>query len=210
MSTFDELAKFRSSTEYRNRTMSIVKALKAFNFRSFYIDDKNMMEYIYNVAYIRGRCAGIEPISFDDAVTIAGNIVPAISTTNSIIESLMIQALRNGCNYYCVDNKKVISKLETCERNPGCPTCSHDWYGTLYRNNLTFGELIRCLKKCGLELSVYSDNNRFFTPDMKESIGKDIKFGYDTVGDAICANQLGRKARVNLYFLNMEMTMSCN
>lgn len=201
MSREDELNEFRNSSEYGDRTARIVSLLGCSGLGSFDKDNKNVMEYIYNVAYIRGRCAGIEPMTFDQAVTVAGNIVPIIGATNSIVASLMVHALRNKCNYYSVDNRKIISRLEVCEKNPGCRTCSHDWYGVMYRDGLGFGDLSTCLRKSGLKLVIYSDDNRLLTADM-EDVDEAVGFGYDTVGEAICTDATGRRVRVNLYFLS--------
>ena len=44
MSIPDELDKLISSTEYREKPMRIVEALKTSNFESFNKDDKNIME----------------------------------------------------------------------------------------------------------------------------------------------------------------------
>lgn len=201
MSTQDELNRFRDSAEYRDRVVKIVQLLKTCDFSFFNKDDRNTMEYVYNVAYIRARCAGIKPMSFDDGVTIAGKIVPAISTTNSIVAALMIHAVKNGCNYYSVSNKRVISRVETCERNPRCHTCSHDWYGVLYMKTLNIKELIKCFKRAEFELEAYTDDKTFVTRDM-EDVDEQIVFRHDTVGEAICTGEGGVRSRIKLYFMS--------
>ncbi|CAD25163.1 similarity to HYPOTHETICAL PROTEIN YA7C_SCHPO [Encephalitozoon cuniculi GB-M1] len=203
MSTPSDLEKFRSCKDYKERTEKIVEILKNLDFGPFDKDNRNTLEYIYNVAYIRGRCAGVEPTSFEEAITIAGNIVPSLSTINSIVASLMILSARNKCNYYSVDNGNVISRLETCAKDPGCPTCSHHWYGILYDGALSFRKLIQHFHNQSLDLVAYSDKKLFLTPDMVEWLDRDIELENNTIGEAIC--RFGsKKIKVGLYFLRGE------
>ncbi|ADM11127.1 SUMO ubiquitin activating enzyme E1 subunit UBA2 [Encephalitozoon intestinalis ATCC 50506] len=207
MSTPGELEKFRSSEDYKEKTKKIVEILGSSDLISFDKDKRDVLEYIYNVAYIRGMCAGIKPLSFDDAVTIAGNIIPSLSTINSIIASLMILSVKNKCNYYCVDNGNIIRKLETCERNPGCRTCSYHWYGVLYDGTLTFKRLMECFETRNLKLIAYSDKRLFFTPDMAEYLDKDIEFENNNIAEVVCMGRRKRKIRVFLYFLRRGETL---
>ncbi|AFM97881.1 hypothetical protein EHEL_021270 [Encephalitozoon hellem ATCC 50504] len=207
MSTADEIERFRNSEDYRKRTKRITEILYKLDSVAFNKDSRDIMEYIYNAAYIRGKCAGIEPIPFDEAVTIAGNIIPSLSTINSIVASLMILSARNKCNYYSVDNGNVIRRLETCERRPDCPTCSHRWYRIFYDGPLTFRRLIRCFEKRGLEMAAYSDRRLFLTRSMTEYLDKDLEFESNSIGEAICMKN-NRRIKAYLYFLRRGKTLS--
>lgn len=199
MSMPDELSRLRKSPEYAEKTVGIVEALKS-KPACFDRDSGEAMELVYNVAWVRGSCAGIEPLSFDETVTVAGNIVPIVSTTNAVVASLMVLSLRNKCNYYSVGGGRVVSRLGLCERSTGCSTCSHDWYGMLYKEWLTFGDLDKCFRRSEMELLAYSDDDNLFTSEMRNRMGERIALRYDAVGEAICMQQ-GRRRRVNLYFM---------
>ncbi|AFN82600.1 SUMO ubiquitin activating enzyme E1 subunit UBA2 [Encephalitozoon romaleae SJ-2008] len=207
MSTADKLEKFRNSEDYKERTKKIVEILGKLDSILFNKDNRDILEYIYNAAYIRGRCAGIEPISFDEAVTVAGNIIPSLSTINSIVASLMMLSVRNKCNYYSVDNGNVIRRLETCERNPECSTCSHHWYVISYDGPLIFRRLIRCFQKHSLELVAYSDKRLFLTCDMTEYLDKDLEFENNSIGEVICMEN-NKRVRIYLYFLRRGGNLS--
>lgn len=203
MSPPEELSKFRSSDEYRRRTERIADALRGSGPGPFDKDRRDVLEHLYDVAYVRARSAGIEPMGFDEAVTVAANIVPSLSTINSVVASLMVLSARNKCNYYAVDNGHVVSKLETCAKNPGCPTCSCSWYSVLYDGPLTFRRLAQYFSKSRMELLAYSDGRLLITPDMDEWQDRDIEFENNSVAEAICMQRI-RKTRVNLYLLRRK------
>ena len=60
---------------------------------------------------MRGRCAEIEPISFDETVTIAREYNSCHKYYEFYNCILIDTSLEKRCYYYSVDNKKIISKL---------------------------------------------------------------------------------------------------
>ena len=60
---------------------------------SFDKDDRRAMRFVCAAANLRARVFHIEPQSFHDAKGIAGNIIPAIATTNAIVAAWQTQEL---------------------------------------------------------------------------------------------------------------------
>ncbi|KHN70292.1 hypothetical protein CWI42_021290 [Ordospora colligata] len=202
-----DLDLFRSSEEYAYKVRDIMKTINAIGIPEFNKDDKSVLELVYNVAFIRAKIAGIEPMSFDNAVTVAGSIIPSISTANSIIASLMILCANSKCNYYLVNNSNIIRRMERCVSREGCPTCSLKWYVLSYSRDVTFKSLIRCFRAKHMELQAFSDADVFLTPAMKDAHDKKLKLRSNSTVEVVCSrNSVTRK--IGLYIMKHDRCMS--
>ena len=74
--------------------MKQLKADKSIIFEKGYwfynLDDDNIIHFIASMANLRMKCFGIEQQSFNEVKNMAGNIVPAIASTNSIVSGLEV------------------------------------------------------------------------------------------------------------------------
>ena len=75
-------------------------------------DDDDVIHFISACANLRMHCFSIEMLSFDDVKNMAGNIVPAIASTNSIVSGIEIVELlkqtreeRNLMRSYFIQNQ---------------------------------------------------------------------------------------------------------
>ena len=75
--------------------------------RDFDKDDKVAMRFVTAAANLRGRVFHIAPQSFHDCKGIAGNIIPAIATTNAIVAGLQTAELT-----------KLLDAMEVGARDP--------------------------------------------------------------------------------------------
>lgn len=75
-------------------------------------DDSTSMRFVCAAANLRSAVFGIEKLSFHDCKGVAGNIVPAIATTNAIIAGAL-----HICLYVCVCARMCVCVC-ACERAP--------------------------------------------------------------------------------------------
>ena len=54
------------------------------------VDDDNIIHFVSSMANLRMKCFAIEQQSFNEIKNMAGNIVPAIASTNSIVSGLEV------------------------------------------------------------------------------------------------------------------------
>ena len=106
-------------------------------------DDTMAMRFVTAASNLRSHVFGIEPLqSFHDAKGIAGNIIPAIATTNAIVAGLQVlqafhilhaqlekKTIEDSCRYIsCMRNKMgrsnfYISSSTLDKPNPKCFVC---------------------------------------------------------------------------------------
>jgi ubiquitin-like 1-activating enzyme E1 B len=121
-------------------------------------DDALAMKFVTAASNLRGAVFGIEPQSFYDAKGIAGNIIPAIATTNAIIAGLqVVQALKiveglepiaKACRYvYCLREPTrkglLLQPAKLQKPNPSCFVCSaHQLDLTIDTTKATLQDLV--------------------------------------------------------------------
>jgi ubiquitin-like 1-activating enzyme E1 B len=191
------LQKLRKSPGYKKRTLMISRQLKKKKITSFDKDSKECVGLVYNVAWVRAMCAGIEPCGYNEALTIAGNIIPTVSTTNAIVASLMINAMRERCNYYLADSTRVVTRAETYPRNEACPTCSREWFKVHRDGSIEVSDLFSRFEALGYRPLVYSDKESYVTPETRDSIAA----SHNTIGELMCLDRSGAEVTLNLYFI---------
>lgn len=101
-------------------------------------DDDETLNFVAAAANLRAKVFGIELGSKFDIKAMAGNIIPAISTTNSIAAAMIIihaknileGNLDNYCNAYInygsSTSRNIFSIERVCNPNPDCDVCSTD------------------------------------------------------------------------------------
>ncbi|CAL1268036.1 unnamed protein product [Larinioides sclopetarius] len=99
-------------------------------------DDDHCMDFVASVSNLRAHCFHIPLQSKFDVKAIAGNIVPAIATTNAVISGLLVLQLINvlkgdltkcrtaWLNESAKGGKKMISSAQLEKPNPKCFVCS--------------------------------------------------------------------------------------
>ena len=140
-------------------------------------DDDIAMRFVTATSNLRSHVFGIEPLqSYYSAKGIAGNIIPAIATTNAICAGLQIlqafailkaqlekrESLKDSCYYInCIRNRTrnglylTASKLE--DPNPNCFVCKNATIPlTLNVNEWTLERFLEIIvkKKLGFEVRI--------------------------------------------------------
>ena len=99
------------------------------------MDDENIIDFIFASSNLRAINFSIKTTSKFKIKQIAGNIIPAISSTNNIISSMQInECIKYFLNSKSIDNLKIINlsknqKISSmnCNNekiNEDCPVCS--------------------------------------------------------------------------------------
>ena len=127
---------------------SIMKLLKRQGEIVFDKDDSDTLDLVASSANIRAKLFGIEPKSKFEIKAMAGNIIPAIATTNAIAAGMIIIHAKNivsqseysYCNAYIkygAGGRNAFTIEKPCRPNPECTVCSCD-RGILNINCNTF------------------------------------------------------------------------
>lgn len=124
---------------------------------TFEKDDDNIIHFITSAANLRMYCFNIERQSFNEIKNMAGNIVPAIASTNSIVSGIeivemmkLVKNQRDKMKTYFVQNlnTKVIGlKTETNLEN--CQICHPSSTPVIVSTNLskfTLENLVQMIK----------------------------------------------------------------
>ena len=98
---------------------TLKKQLTLENYLVWDKDDESALDFVTAVSNLRSHCFGIERKSRFDVKSMAGNIIPAISSTNSIISGLitlqLLSLLRKLSNLDNPDQKSIDEKCrESC------------------------------------------------------------------------------------------------
>lgn len=107
--------------------------LKTSGFQQWDKDDETALDFVVAASNLRSLCFNIERKSPFDVKSLAGNIVPAISSTNSIIGGLIVlQAIRllkkdtgkvSYLNYTSLARKDLIASYDCPPPVPNCLAC---------------------------------------------------------------------------------------
>ncbi|TBU13722.1 SUMO-like ubiquitin activating enzyme [Hamiltosporidium tvaerminnensis] len=138
-------------------------------------DNQKIIDFIYYSAKLRSKYFNINSKDEFETKSIAGNIIPAVCTTNSIISSLMMFSLKSKMNYYIVGNRKLISKVN-CYQNKEC-ICT-------YKKAIIFGDKIKIsmiIKKINElfeinDLKIYDGDYLLYDKYFKDFLENEIEF----------------------------------
>ncbi|KAG9393340.1 ThiF family [Carpediemonas membranifera] len=129
---------------------------------SFDKDEPVGMAFVAAAANLRMICYKIDPITIFDARSIAGSIVPAVSTTNSMVSGLAIHRaatlITKGkptslddpvlrTNYVTFFGAKPLQAIIPLGANPACQVCGRKATGMHCTATSTLGDLVDVLEK---------------------------------------------------------------
>jgi ubiquitin-like 1-activating enzyme E1 B len=132
-------------------------------------DDDEVIHFISSAANLRMFCFGIQQQSFNEVKNMAGNIVPAIASTNSIVSGIevleMVKYLRGEkqrMRSYFIQNQhhKILAvKLE--RPLPGCGVCSEEAIPVTVEcnfNQYSLRDLVGFIEEVNGDLAEFSIN----------------------------------------------------
>jgi ubiquitin-like 1-activating enzyme E1 B len=127
---------------------------------SFDKDDDDALNFVTAVANLRARVYGIDTRTRFQVKQMAGNIIPAIASTNAIIAGALVlqalHALEGDWKQARLVNKTAMPRFlvgsQTCAPNPACGVCA-DVYVALQADatRLTLGQLLQDVARASRE-----------------------------------------------------------
>ncbi len=187
-------------------------------------DDQDTLDFVVAAANIRCYIFHITVKSAFDVKQIAGNIIPAIATTNAIIagfaamQSIKILPLKGqneeeskanstGWTFLKRLDNSLISSSRLHPRNPHCPSCFNISRAVVKINplKLTLKTLINDLfiSKWGFteELSIIKESNLIYDVDFDDNIDKTAsELGFKDSSFIVLMDDDGVKVNVEVFF----------
>ncbi|OAX78760.1 hypothetical protein ACJ72_06931 [Emergomyces africanus] len=182
-------------------------------------DDVDTLDFVAASANLRSYVFGIEMKSKFEIKQMAGNIIPAIATTNAMTAAIcVLQAFKVLKDEY--DNAKMvflersgvraINTANLSPPNPQCPVCSVAQgrisidLGRATLNDLVEGLLRRQLGY-GEELSISNQMGTIYDPDLDDNLPKKLKdLGVSNDSFITVVDEEDDNTRVNLDLLVTE------
>ncbi|KAL4990124.1 hypothetical protein BDW68DRAFT_155100 [Aspergillus falconensis] len=178
-------------------------------------DDVDTLDFVTASANLRATIFGIEPKSKFDTKQMAGNIIPAIATTNAMTAGLcVLQALKVLKGDY--DHAKMVFLERSGARainseslnppNPHCPVCSvaharieidliratlNDLVENILRKQLKYGE----------EFSISTEQGTIYDPDLEDNLPKKLSDLGITTSTFLTVIDEDEQPRVNLQLI---------
>ncbi|KAI8625801.1 ThiF family protein [Xylariaceae sp. FL1651] len=151
-------------------------------------DDEDTLDFVAASANIRSHVFGIERKSRFDIKQMAGNIIPAIATTNAIVAGLCVlesfKVLRGEFDkaqevfLTPFAGQRLLAPDRPRAPNPDCPICSN-YQISIYvdLSRATLNDLVEDFVKVQLgfgdrEFAVNSDTGLLYDPDETDNLGK--------------------------------------
>ncbi|KAI9930513.1 E1 ubiquitin-activating protein uba2 [Aspergillus wentii] len=151
-------------------------------------DDVDTLDFVAASANLRSTIFGIEPKSKFDIKQMAGNIIPAIATTNAMTAGLcVLQAVKVLKNDF--ENAKMVFLERSGVRainsdslkppNPNCPICSvAQGRITIDPERATVNDLVESVLRLqlgyGEEFSLNTDIGTIYDPDLEDNLPKKL------------------------------------
>ncbi|KAI8319815.1 hypothetical protein GQ54DRAFT_299063 [Martensiomyces pterosporus] len=160
-------------------------------------DDRDTLDFVAATANLRSYAFGIEPKSIFAIKAMAGNIIPAIATTNAIVAGMMvIQAILvlskrlSECHttYLSYNSKRsrCFLKEPLSKPNPQCPVCRRRYLTLRLEDpaSTTLGDIVKHV--CGLagteqdlalgdDISVVEGDRILYDPDFEDNLDKPLE-----------------------------------
>lgn len=151
-------------------------------------DDKDALDFVTAAANLRSSVFGIEMKSEFDIKQMAGNIIPAIATTNATTAALCVleafKIMQGNLQkakmvFLTKSNDRTISKEPLRDPRPDCAVCGNVQARLMVdTSNTTLDQLVEGLLKVKLgytgELSISTDAGIVYDPDLEENLSKTL------------------------------------
>ncbi|KAJ2130079.1 E1 ubiquitin-activating protein uba2, partial [Coemansia sp. RSA 788] len=157
-------------------------------------DDDDTLHFVAATANLRSLAFGIEQKSIFATKAMAGNIIPAIATTNAIVAGMMVmqailvlaQRIPECHTSYVTYGKRArcIIKEPLAEPNPRCPVCRRRYLTLRVRDcaQTTLGDVLDFVKgldldrdlQLGDDISVVEGTRMLYDPDFDDNLSKPL------------------------------------
>jgi ubiquitin-like 1-activating enzyme E1 B len=157
---------------------------------SFDKDDEDTLSFVAAAANIRSHIFGIDGKSEFDIKQMAGNIIPAIATTNAIVAGLcVLEAFKVLKDEYDAakevflspfDPQRLLASNRPLQPTPGCPVCSTFYteaqidFERATLEDLVDGFVRKQLGYGDKEISVSIDAGIIYDPDETDNLPKKL------------------------------------
>lgn len=156
---------------------------------SFDKDDEDTLDFVAASANLRSIIFGIEPRSKFDIKQMAGNIIPAIATTNAMTAGLCVlqafKVMREDLNKAKIvflerSAQRIINSEAVRPPNPDCSVCGvMSAKVTIDPSRATLNDLVEGVLKSqlgyGEEFSINNEVGTLYDPDLNDNLEK--RFG---------------------------------
>ncbi|KAL8644855.1 MAG: hypothetical protein Q9226_007562 [Calogaya cf. arnoldii] len=189
---------------------------------SFDKDDDDTLDFVASSANMRSIIFGIQPRSKFDIKQMAGNIIPAIATTNAMTASLCVlqafKVIRGDLNkakmvFLERSGARVVNSESLRPPNPDCPVCGvmlsrlvvdplratlNDLVQDILRSDLGYGD----------EFSISNEVGTLYDPDLEDNLSKKFsELGVDADSFLTIIDDDEENPRVNLSLLVSEKSL---
>ncbi|KAE9380196.1 hypothetical protein N431DRAFT_459152 [Stipitochalara longipes BDJ] len=189
----ENISVFRDSLERLSKRMAEMKASSKGDVAeptiTFDKDDEDTLDFVTAGANLRSIVFGIETKSRFDIKQMAGNIIPAIATTNAIVAGLCVLQSYKVLRGEFTSTKEVFLSPFAPERllasgrprepNPDCPVCSVAQTRVLVdMSRATLKDLVEDFLQLelgyGEDLTVNHGNDLLYDPDENENLARKL------------------------------------
>ncbi|KAF2842435.1 ubiquitin-activating enzyme E1 3 [Patellaria atrata CBS 101060] len=185
-------------------------------------DDVDTLDFVAAAANLRSHIYGIETRSKFDIKQMAGNIIPAIATTNAMTAGLCVlqafKVLRNELGkarmvFLTKSTEHIITAEMLRPPRPNCPICSvAQTKVQVDTSRATLNDLVDDLLKLELgyegEFSVSSENGMLYDPEFDDNLSKNFKeLGLQGDSFITVIDEEDENPRVNLVLSISEQSM---
>ncbi|PMD35200.1 hypothetical protein L207DRAFT_587513 [Hyaloscypha variabilis F] len=222
----ENISVFKDSLERLNKRMSEMKATSKGDAAeptiTFDKDDDDTLDFVTAGANLRSIVFGIETKSRFDIKQMAGNIIPAIATTNAIVAGLCVLQSYKVLRGEFTSTKEVFLSPFAPERllasgrprepNPDCPVCSVAQTRLLVdMSRATLKDLVEDFLQLelgyGEDLTVNHGNDLLYDPDENENLARKLsELGIKGDSFLTVVDDTERNPRVNLVLNVQEKT----
>ncbi|KAJ5256884.1 Ubiquitin-activating enzyme E1-like [Penicillium angulare] len=187
-------------------------------------DDEDTLDFVTATAILRSAIFNIEPKSKFDTKQMAGNIIPAIATTNAMTAGLCVLqsfkvlqgALSNAMVFL---EKSGVRAINTEPLNPpkeDCTVCSAaTGYVIVDKNSATLNNIVEDVLRLelgyGEEISILKDSALIYDPELEENLSKklsELGFTNGTSITVVDEDDEDQDPRANLELFIIERTES--
>ncbi|KAF3490847.1 ubiquitin-activating enzyme [Arthroderma uncinatum] len=187
---------------------------------SFDKDDIDTLDFVTASSNLRAAIFGLESKSKFDVKQMAGNIIPAIATTNAMTAALcVLQAFKVLKDEY--ENAKMVFLERSGARaintdslkppNPDCPVCAVAQRKIFVNPDATLNDLVETILRLklgyGEELSISNQIGTIYDPDLEDNLPKKLsELGVQKDSFITVVDEEDDNPRVNLELLVSEET----